>query len=138
MSRCIRPGVDPDLVKTWLEDGIEDFASSDTCSYISGKRFKELTCKRHGGENPRLKRSGGGGCPVRVEFLSPAGSTGDTIRVFVIVRGTHSHVFPVCKPSSRLVQNVVEDNPSASIRALQVCRLAFLLLICLIVWFEHL
>eukprot|EP00170_Pyropia_yezoensis_P003871 contig_16121_g3882 len=73
MSRCIRPGVDPDLVKTWLEDGIEDVASSDTCSYISGKRFKELTCKRHGGENPRLKRSGGGGCPAAISDASGGG-----------------------------------------------------------------
>lgn len=139
MFRCIRPGVDPDLIKTWMENGIEDVASSDSCSYISGKRFKELTCNRHGGENPRLKRSGGGECPVRVEFLSPVGSTGDTVRVFVIWRGTHSHVFPVCKPSSRLVQDVVQENPSASIRALQVLLLSSLLLFLgLLVWPESL
>ncbi|KAK1863729.1 hypothetical protein I4F81_006283 [Pyropia yezoensis] len=82
MSRCNRPEVDPDLVKTWLEDGIEDVASSDTCSSISRKRFEELTCKRHGGESLASRGRGGAG-------------------------------------AHRLVQSVVEDNPSASIRALQ-------------------
>lgn len=131
MSRCMPPGVEHELIKTWMESGIEEMVSSDTCSYNSGKRFKEHTCKRHGCEHPPLKRYGGGQCPVRVEFLTPAGTTGgDTVRVIIVLRGTHSHVFPVCKPSGRLVQSVVLENPSASIRNLQVCSVFFLLFSC--------
>lgn len=124
MSCSVPHGVDEEKLSVWLENGVEEEDAGESCCFIAGKRTKELSCKRHGGLLPPLRRSAGGACPVRVEVHTPEPlpATG-LVRVIVVLRGVHSHVLPVCKPSSRTAQKIVDDNPTLSIRALQVCHL---------------
>lgn len=122
MSCSLPHGVDEEKLSRWLENGVDGEETGEACCYIAGKRTKELSCKRHGGLLPPLRRSAGGVCPVRVELHTPEPlpATG-LVRVIVVLRGVHSHVFPVCKPSSRTAHKIVDDNPTLTIRALQVC-----------------
>lgn len=120
MARWVPAGVDLDRLSTWLDAGVEGLGTADTCSFTAPKCSRELECKRHGGEFPALVRSGGGHCPARVEVYTPRGaSNGGPVQVIVVVRGTHNHVVPVCRPRSSLIHRVVEENSSASIRTLQ-------------------
>lgn len=124
MARWVPAGVDVDMLKTWLGTGVELLEPSDNCVFIAPKRSREKYCKRHGGEFPALVRAAAGECPVRVEFYSPTDMVaGTTVRAIVVLRGAHSHVFPVCKPSTAVVRNVVDNHPSLPIRTLQVCIL---------------
>lgn len=124
MARWVLGGVDLDRLSTWLNASVEGLGTADTCSFTAPRCSRELECKRHGAEFAALVRSGGGHCPARVEVYSPRGaSNGGPVQVIVVVRGTHNHVVPVCRPRSSLIHRVVEENLSASIRALQVSRL---------------
>lgn len=124
MSCSVPHGVDEEKLSVWLENGVEEEEAGESCCFIAGKRTKELSCKRHGGLLPPLRRSAGGACPVRVEVHTPEPLPANgLVRVIVVLRGVHSHVFPVCKPSSRTAHKIVDDNPTLSIRALQVCHL---------------
>jgi len=59
--------------------------------------------------------------PVRVELHTPLPlPSSGTVRVVAVTRGTHFHIFHVFLPSSSTVQQGVADNPSLSIRELQV------------------
>jgi len=123
MSRWVPAGVDLDLLAAWLDGGVDDLEPGGSCTFIAAKNSREQECKRHGGEFPDLVRAGDGSCPVRVEFYTPRGSRGpaeEAIRAVIVMRGTHNHVYPVWKPSSAVVRRVVVENPSLSIRALQV------------------
>lgn len=121
MARWVPDGVDVDRLSTWLDSGVQVLDPTGNCAFIAPKRSREKDCKRHGGEFPALVRAADGQCPVRVEFYTPIDTeAGSTVRAIVVLRGTHSHVFPVCKPSSAVVHDVVENNPSLPIRTLQV------------------
>jgi len=110
-------------LSSWLDTGVEKLETADTCTFIAAKCSRDPDCKRHGSEFPALVRAGGGHCPVRAEVYTPREvSDGGKVRVIVFMRGTHSHVVPVCKPRSAVVHKVVEENPSQSIRTLQVCK----------------
>ncbi|KAK1859807.1 hypothetical protein I4F81_002401 [Pyropia yezoensis] len=120
MARWVPAGVDLDRLATWLDEGVEGLGEADTCTFTAPRRCRELVCKRHGGEFPSLVRSSGGRCPSRVEVYTPREkSGGGPVCVVVVMRGTHSHVVPVCKPRSSLVHSVVQENASESIRTLQ-------------------
>lgn len=126
MARWVPAGVDLDRLATWLDEGVEGLGEADTCTFTAPKRCRELVCKRHGGEFPSLVRSSGGRCPSRVEVYTPREkSGGGPVRVVVVMRGTHSHVVPVCKPRSSLVHSVVQENASEPIRTLQVRSLFY-------------
>jgi len=123
MARWVPAGVDLDRLSKWLDSGVDELQPAGNCVFIAPKCTRELECKRHGGEFPDLVRSGSGACPVRVHFYTPRGprdSGGGPIRTVIIMRGKHNHVYPVWKPNSAVVHRVVAENPSLSIRALQV------------------
>lgn len=123
MARWVPAGVDLESLSSWLDTGVEKLETADTCTFIAAKCSRDPDCKRHGSEFPALVRAGGGHCPVRAEVYTPREvSDGGKVRVIVFMRGTHSHVVPVCKPRSAVVHKVVEENPSQSIRTLQVCK----------------
>lgn len=130
MSTALPHGVDEEKLCKWMDSGVEDDESGESCCFISSKRVKDRSCKRHGGLLPPLRRPAGGQCPVRVEVHTPIPlPTSGIIRVIVVLRGVHSHIFPVCKPGSDMVQKIVGDNPSLSIRSQQVCNLFISLLL---------
>lgn len=121
MARWVPDGVDVDRLSTWLDSGVQVLDPTGNCAFIAPKRSREKDCKRHGGEFPALVRAADGQCPVRVEFYTPIDTeAGSTVRAIVVLRGTHSHVFPVCKPSSAVVHDVVETNRPLPIQMLQV------------------
>lgn len=100
MAMAIYPAVAADRVQSWMEHGTDKLESSDKCSYIAGKRYQEKPCRRHGGKLPPLRRSGGGTCPVLKKLSTPAVAAPDsTVRVIIVLRGTHSDVLPsACHP----------------------------------------
>lgn len=122
MSTVLPHGVDEEKLCKWMESGVEDDESGESCCFFSSKRVKDQTCKRDGGLLPALRRPAGRQCPVRVEVHTPIPlPTSGSVRVIVVLRGVHSHI-PVCKPSSDMVQKIVGDNSALSIRPLQVCN----------------
>lgn len=121
MSASIPHGVDSDQLEQWLAHGCDEASTGETCCFTASKRTKERTCTRHGGELPPLVRAAGGRSDVRVEFHAPVGRAKEAgSKAIVVLRGTHTHVFPVCRASSRFVHSVVQKSSSSSIRALQV------------------
>ncbi|KAK1868773.1 hypothetical protein I4F81_011256 [Pyropia yezoensis] len=120
MFTAVPHGVDDEKLSKWLESGVEKEEPGESCCFISSKRVKDRSCKRHGGLLLRMRRAAGGQCPVRVEVHTrmPLPKSG-TVRVIVVLRGVHSRIFPVCKPSGETVHKIVADNPCLSIRYLQ-------------------
>lgn len=113
-------GVDEEKLSKWLESGVEEEEPGESCCSISSKWVKDRSCKRHSGLLPRLRRAAGGQSPARVEVHTPMPLPQSvTVRVTVVLRGVHSHIFPVCKPSGETVHKFVADNPSLSIPSLQ-------------------
>lgn len=127
MARWVPAGVDVNRLSTWLDSGFQMLDPYGTCVFIAPKRSREKDCRRHGGEFPALVRSAEGQCPVRVGLYTPDEMVlGSTVRAIVVLRGTRSHVFPVCKPSSAVVHDVLDKLPSLPIRTLQVRSLGIL------------
>jgi len=123
MSRWVPAGADLELLATWLDGGVDELDPGGRCTIIAAKNSRVHESKRHCGEFPDLVRAGDGICPVRVDFYTPRGArcpAEEAIRAVIFMRGTHKHVYPVWKPSSAVVRWVVAENPSRSIRALQV------------------
>lgn len=119
MARWAPSGVDLDPLATCLCVSVEVQAETDTCTFTAVKCFRELVCKRHGGEFPSLVPFSGGRCPVRFEVYTPQEkSAGGPLRVLDVMCGTHSHVV---QPRSSVVISVVRETSPETIRTLQVC-----------------
>jgi len=116
-------GVDLDFLAAWLDGGVDDLEPGGSCTFISANTSLEQECKRHGGEFPDLLCARDGSCPVRNKFYTPRGARGlaeEAIGAVIVMRGTRNHVYPFWKPSSAVVRRVVGDNPSLSVRPLQL------------------
>ncbi|KAK1862658.1 hypothetical protein I4F81_005226 [Pyropia yezoensis] len=110
----------PAVLEELQASGPRPEAGTENCIYIAPKASKAKFCFRHGGVEPRLVTAGGGSCEVRSKLFIPTSAAAGSLQVIDVLRGTHSHVFPVLKPSSTLVARVVRENTSQPMRTLQV------------------
>lgn len=54
-------------------------------------------------------------------FIPTAADGGADVQVIVVLRGEHSHVYPVLKPPTTLVSRIVKENMNQPVKILQVC-----------------
>jgi len=122
----IRDGVDSVLLEMYRTEGAPNNTVADgSCTFIAPQCYKGKGCDRHGGLETPLERAGFSSCTVRARLLYPRViSDTSSIRVILLLYGTHNHVYHVCKPLSAAIADAIEALPSASIRKLQV-RVAY-------------